>query len=76
MKRLLLVALLMASSWFARDIPTLASGTDLRPMPTPTPLSSEKLKDIAVLVNSPKAEWLRSLGEPDRDLPPGNMAAS
>ena len=41
-------------------------------MPTATPLTSDKLKDIAMLVNSPKAEWLRSLGEPDRDLPPGN----
>ena len=72
MKRLLLVALLLASSGFARDIPTLASDTELQPMPTPTPLSSEKLKDIAMLVNSPKAEWFRSLGEPDRELPPGN----
>ena len=49
------------------------STTELRPpLPTPTPLSSEKLKEIAMLVNSPKVEWLRSLGEPDRDLPPGN----
>ena len=43
------------------------------PPPTPSsPLNSEKLKQIAALIERPKAEWLQALGEPDRELPAGD----
>jgi hypothetical protein len=45
---------------------------DLPPPPPSIPLNSEKLKQIAALIESPKAEWLQALGEPDREIPPGD----
>ena len=45
---------------------------DLPPQQPSTPLNSEKLKKIAALIESPKADWVRALGEADRELPPGD----
>jgi hypothetical protein len=45
--------------------------TDLPAPPPSTPLNSDKLKQIAALIESPKGEWLRTLGEADRELPSG-----
>jgi len=41
-------------------------------MPTATPFNVDTFKDIAGLIGSPKAEWMRVFGEPVRELPPGN----
>jgi hypothetical protein len=45
---------------------------DLPPPPPSTPLNAKKLKQIAALIESPKAEWLQALGEPDRELSAGD----
>ena len=70
-----LIAVVVAGLWYyftEKSVSPIVK--QVTPTPTPNPLSPETLKRIAALTDSAKADWVKTLGDPDLDSPPaGDM---
>lgn len=66
-----LIALITGGLWYYfNEKPVSPTVKQVAPTRTPNPLTPDTLKRIAALTNSPKADWVKTMGEPDLDSPP------